>query len=176
LKANLHLLGRSCTWGPVSEEYIAFSEISLSNGPVDFCVLCDRSRMAVVFIEIKGSDFSFLTKAGTEIASHRDLTKPQAIAETPENKAVSYAVERGETRFTAREVVEPGQPESNSLDYSESSTATQIMMASRPKREAGPCVADLPLPRDRPAWEAAATAILAASVPRPLNAPHFEAW
>lgn len=64
LKSNLHLLARSVTYGPIANEYIAFSELSIKRGKVDFCVLHDRSRMAVVFIEIKGADFPFLNQNG----------------------------------------------------------------------------------------------------------------
>lgn len=65
LKANLHLLARSVTCGPIANEYIAISELIIKRGKVDFCILCDRSRMAVVFIEVKGADFSFVNRDGS---------------------------------------------------------------------------------------------------------------
>lgn len=64
-KKNLDLLGFSCSFGSTAKEYIAYSEFPLSRGRVDFCVFCDRSRMAVVFFEIKGADFPFLNADGT---------------------------------------------------------------------------------------------------------------
>ncbi|MCC4596119.1 DUF4263 domain-containing protein [Xanthomonas campestris pv. phormiicola] len=65
LKANLHLIGRSCTYTPIGDEYLAFSEFEIQRGKVDFCVFADRSRMAVVLIEVKGADFSFLNQDGS---------------------------------------------------------------------------------------------------------------
>ena len=65
LKQNLDIVGRSCTYSPIAEEYIAFSEFMIQRGKTDFCVFSDRSRMAVTFIEIKGADFSFMNQDGS---------------------------------------------------------------------------------------------------------------
>jgi hypothetical protein len=64
-KNNLQQLGEACSFRPDWGEYIVFSEFPTLEGRTDFVVLNDRSRMAVVFIEIKGADFNFLNTDGT---------------------------------------------------------------------------------------------------------------
>lgn len=64
-KEHPDLLGKSCSFRPEWGEYIVFSEYPTLDGRVDFVVMSDRSRLAIVFIELKGADFSFLTEKGT---------------------------------------------------------------------------------------------------------------
>jgi Domain of unknown function (DUF4263) len=54
LKTDLSIFGE--IYAP-DEEYIAFSEFPLEDGFVDFAIFTGRSRMDVIFVEIKGADF-----------------------------------------------------------------------------------------------------------------------
>jgi hypothetical protein len=65
LQSNLHLFGEACTPSSIAGEYIAFSEYPIIEGKTDFVVFTDRSRMAIVVIEVKGADFNFLNIDGT---------------------------------------------------------------------------------------------------------------
>lgn len=61
LKDNLHLIAEH--YASSTNEYIIFSEFPIDEGKVDFVIFTDRSRMQIILIEIKGADFSYLTKS-----------------------------------------------------------------------------------------------------------------
>ena len=64
LKDNLHLLADAYVHSAIDNEYIVFSEFPIDQGSVDFVIFTDRSRMEIIFIEVKGADFSYLTNSG----------------------------------------------------------------------------------------------------------------
>lgn len=64
MKRDLSLIGPMCTSSSLRDEYIVFSEFLVGSGCADFVVFTDRSRMAIVFVEVKGADFNFLGKDG----------------------------------------------------------------------------------------------------------------
>lgn len=61
LKDHLHLIAEH--YASSTNEYIIFSEFPIDEGKVDFVIFTDRSRMQIILIEIKGADFSYLTKS-----------------------------------------------------------------------------------------------------------------
>jgi hypothetical protein len=63
LKKDLSFIGKH--FAVPENEYIVFSEFPVGNGSVDFVVFTSRSKMEVIFIEIKGSDFNFINNDGT---------------------------------------------------------------------------------------------------------------
>lgn len=69
LTLNLSLLARGCCFAPIQDEYIAFSQFPLGRDSVDFVVFNSRSKMNIVFVEIKGADFTFLNKDGAPSAA-----------------------------------------------------------------------------------------------------------
>jgi Domain of unknown function (DUF4263) len=58
LKTDLSIFGE--VYSSPSDEYICFSEFPLGDGLVDFAVFTGRSRMDVILIEVKGSDFNLI--------------------------------------------------------------------------------------------------------------------
>ncbi|GBE19185.1 hypothetical protein BMS3Abin16_01800 [archaeon BMS3Abin16] len=60
LKKYLSILGKSCAYSSIKDEYIVFSEFPIGHGNVDFVVFTGRSRMEVILIEIKGANFNFV--------------------------------------------------------------------------------------------------------------------
>lgn len=65
-----------------SDEYIVFKEFPLdAKNQVDYVLFTDRSRMNVVFIEVKGADFNFLNRDDTVHAdiNHAILQVEQRI-------------------------------------------------------------------------------------------------
>lgn len=60
LKTDLSIFGEM--YAGLHEEYICFSEFPVADGAVDFAVFTGRSRMDVVLIEVKGSDFNLVNK------------------------------------------------------------------------------------------------------------------
>ena len=51
IRSDLDLLGRAIAPSPINDEYIAFAELPLGNGFVDFAVFASRSRMMVTFVD-----------------------------------------------------------------------------------------------------------------------------
>ena len=62
LKSNLHLLAKC--YAAFENEYIIFPEFPIDESKVDFVIFTDRTRMEIILIEIRGADFSYLTKSG----------------------------------------------------------------------------------------------------------------
>jgi len=49
-----------------SDEYIIFKEFQLTpSDQIDFVIFTSRSKLSVIFVEIKGAEFDFLLKDGT---------------------------------------------------------------------------------------------------------------
>lgn len=65
LKDNLHLLAKAYVHSAIQHEYIVFSEFPVEQGRIDFVIFTDRSRMEIIFIEVKGADFAYLTNTNT---------------------------------------------------------------------------------------------------------------
>lgn len=65
LKDNLHILAKAYVHSAIDNEYIVFSEFPVNQGSVDFVIFTDRSRMEIIFIEVKGANFSYLNTDGT---------------------------------------------------------------------------------------------------------------
>jgi hypothetical protein len=58
LKQDLSIFGE--VFSKPDDEYICFSEFPVDDGSVDVVVLTGRSRMDVIFIELKGADFNLV--------------------------------------------------------------------------------------------------------------------
>ncbi len=69
LKQDLSIFGEM--YANLPGEYICFSEFPLSDGFVDFVVFTGRSRMDVVFIEIKGADFNLVNQDSYGAFAHK---------------------------------------------------------------------------------------------------------
>ena len=69
LKTDLSIFGEA--YAKPDDEYICFSEFPVADGAVDFVVLTGRSRMDVVFVEVKGANFNLLNNDHYKEFNHK---------------------------------------------------------------------------------------------------------
>ncbi len=69
LKTDLSIFGEA--YAKPDDEYICFSEFPVSNGSVDFAVFTGCSRMDVILIEVKGTNFSLLSSNHYKAFNHK---------------------------------------------------------------------------------------------------------
>ncbi|POY44202.1 DUF4263 domain-containing protein [Avibacterium gallinarum] len=72
LRSDLSLLGEM--YSHIEDEYIVIPEFPLGSGFIDFVVFAGRSRMDVIFIEIKGANFNLINSTGYK-DFHSDIHK-----------------------------------------------------------------------------------------------------
>ena len=111
IKSDLSIIGE--IYGHPNDEYIAFSELPLGHGLVDFAVFSGRSRMDVTLIEIKGADFPIVTsnsyhnfaakfnEAAQQIRSRLSYTLREYEAARAAMHALLADVESGKRRFNS---------------------------------------------------------------------------
>lgn len=68
IKKDLSLFGEA--YSLPHDEYICFSEYPLAGGAIDFVTFTGRSRMDVVFVEVKGANFNLLNCNHYESFNH----------------------------------------------------------------------------------------------------------
>lgn len=69
LKNDLSVFGE--VYGKPDDEYICFSEFPVADGFADFAVFTGRSRMDVVLVEVKGSEFNLINKNHYQGFNHK---------------------------------------------------------------------------------------------------------
>ena len=69
LKTDLSIFGEA--YAKPDDEYICFSEFPLADGFVDFVVFTGRSRMDIILIEVKGSEFNLLNANHYKAFNHK---------------------------------------------------------------------------------------------------------
>lgn len=69
LKTDLSIFGEA--YAKPDDEYICFSEFPLADGFVDFVVFTGRSRMDIIFIEVKGAEFNLLNTNHYKAFNHK---------------------------------------------------------------------------------------------------------
>ncbi len=109
LKQDLSFIGEH--FALPKNEYIVFSEFPVGKGSVDFVVFTSRSKMEVIFIEIKGSDFNFINSNGT--VSNEIKIAEEQIRERFEYVIKNYELFRREV-FEIKRKVESGKTIYNS--------------------------------------------------------------
>jgi hypothetical protein len=71
LKTDLSIFGEA--YAKPDNEYICFSEYPIADGSVDFAVFTGRSRMDIILIEVKGSEFNLLNSNHYKEFNHKIL-------------------------------------------------------------------------------------------------------
>jgi len=71
LKTDLSIFGEA--YAKPDDEYICFSEYPIADGLVDFAVFTGRSRMDIILIEVKGSEFNLLNSNHYKEFNHKVL-------------------------------------------------------------------------------------------------------
>lgn len=71
LKTDLSIFGEA--YAKPDDEYICFSEYPVADGSVDFAVFTGRSRMDIILIEVKGSEFNLLNSNHYKEFNHKVL-------------------------------------------------------------------------------------------------------
>lgn len=72
LHSDLSLLGEM--YSQIDDEYIVIPEFPLGNGFIDFVIFTGRSRMDVIFVEVKGANFNLINSTGYK-DFHSDIHK-----------------------------------------------------------------------------------------------------
>lgn len=104
LKQDLSFIGKY--FAIPKNEYIIFSEFPVGKGFVDFVVFTSRSKMEIIFVEIKGSDFNFINNDGT--VSNEIKKAEEQIRERFEYVTKNYELFRRES-FDIKRQVESGK-------------------------------------------------------------------
>lgn len=71
LKTDLSIFGEA--YAKPDDEYICFSEYPVADGSVDFAIFTGRSRMDIILIEVKGSEFNLLNSNHYKEFNHKVL-------------------------------------------------------------------------------------------------------
>ncbi len=58
-------------YAQLANEYIVIPEFPLDNGFIDFVIFTGRSRMDVIFVEVKGADFYLMNESGYADFNHK---------------------------------------------------------------------------------------------------------
>ena len=72
LRSDLSLFGEM--YSQIDDEYIVIPEFPLGNGFIDFVIFTGRSRMDVIFVEVKGANFNLINSRGYK-DFHSDIHK-----------------------------------------------------------------------------------------------------